>query len=258
MKPYANLLTAMALALMGTPPTSLWAEAPTPAASDVDWSGLHQLLAERVTVEVNDTPLEHVAASLSRQLGVRVMIDETALDDLGIGADEPLTTSMREVTLRAFLEEGLAQLELSWCFRNELLVITTEEEAETKLVTRVYPIGDFLAVERSLRAGRYGGPVDGLLDTIVSTIAAETWAENGGGEAEVRPLLAAQALVISQTQQVHLEIEQLLHDLRAVGRRQGLSLYAPSGDSAEAPRQVARRTYLAPSAPAAMARVYEE
>ncbi|MEM1304267.1 MAG: hypothetical protein AAGG46_05190, partial [Planctomycetota bacterium] len=44
------------------------------------------------------------------------------------------------------------------------------------------------------QAGPGGGPgggvdadFDSLIDLIVSTVASETWAENGGGEAEIRP-----------------------------------------------------------------------
>ncbi len=47
---------------------------------------------------------------------------------------------------------------------------------------------------------------DSLIDLIVSTVASETWAENGGGEAEIRPFDGNLSLVISQTQDVHEEI----------------------------------------------------
>lgn len=55
---------------------------------------------------------------------------------------------------------------------------------------------------------------DSLIDLIVSTVATETWAENGGGEAEIRPFPTNLSLVISQTQAVHEEIADLLEQLR--------------------------------------------
>ncbi|HEY3394409.1 MAG TPA: hypothetical protein VGK58_16970 [Lacipirellulaceae bacterium] len=55
---------------------------------------------------------------------------------------------------------------------------------------------------------------DSLIDLIVSTVSSETWAENGGGEAETRPFPTNLSLVISQTQQVHEEIADLLEQLR--------------------------------------------
>lgn len=55
---------------------------------------------------------------------------------------------------------------------------------------------------------------DPLIDLIVSTVATETWSENGGGCGEVRPFLTNRSLVISNTQNVHEEIADLLEHLR--------------------------------------------
>jgi general secretion pathway protein D len=55
---------------------------------------------------------------------------------------------------------------------------------------------------------------DSLIDLIVSTVHTDTWAENGGGEAEIRPFPTNLSLVISQTQAVHEEIADLLEQLR--------------------------------------------
>src|SRR6185295_9313060 len=55
---------------------------------------------------------------------------------------------------------------------------------------------------------------DSLIDLIVSTVSQDTWAENGGGAAEIRPFPTNLSLVISQTQAVHEEIADLLQQLR--------------------------------------------
>jgi general secretion pathway protein D len=55
---------------------------------------------------------------------------------------------------------------------------------------------------------------DSLIDLITSTVANETWAENGGGQAEIRPFPTNLSLVISQTQAVHEQIADLLEQLR--------------------------------------------
>ena len=62
--------------------------------------------------------------------------------------------------------------------------------------------------------GAASADFDSLIDLIVSTVASETWAENGGGEAEIRPFPTNLSLVISQTQAVHEEIADLLEQLR--------------------------------------------
>ncbi|QDU91016.1 outer membrane porin HofQ [Pirellulimonas nuda] len=55
---------------------------------------------------------------------------------------------------------------------------------------------------------------DSLIDLIISTVASDTWQENGGGVAEIRPFPTNLSLVISQTQAVHEEIADLLEQLR--------------------------------------------
>jgi type II secretory pathway component GspD/PulD (secretin) len=62
--------------------------------------------------------------------------------------------------------------------------------------------------------GAANADFDSLIDLIVSTIATDTWAENGGGQAEVRPFPTNLSLVISQTQAVHEQIADLLQQLR--------------------------------------------
>jgi general secretion pathway protein D len=55
---------------------------------------------------------------------------------------------------------------------------------------------------------------DSLIDLITATVEPETWAEQGGGTAEVRAFPTNLSLVISQTQAVHQEIADLLEQLR--------------------------------------------
>jgi general secretion pathway protein D len=55
---------------------------------------------------------------------------------------------------------------------------------------------------------------DSLIDLIVSTVSTDTWAENGGGQAEIRPFPTNLSLVVSQTQAVHEQIADLLQQLR--------------------------------------------
>ena len=55
---------------------------------------------------------------------------------------------------------------------------------------------------------------DSLIDLIISTVASDTWVENGGGQGDIRPFPTNLSLVISQTQQVHEEIADLLEQLR--------------------------------------------
>jgi hypothetical protein len=64
-----------------------------------------------------------------------------------------------------------------------------------------------------LRETRHAPDFDPLIDTIISCVSSETWAQNGGGESEIRPLPPG-LLVISQTAPVHEEIEAFLNTVR--------------------------------------------
>ncbi|QDT68162.1 outer membrane porin HofQ [Planctomycetes bacterium MalM25] len=62
--------------------------------------------------------------------------------------------------------------------------------------------------------GAASADFESLIELITATVAADTWAENGGGEAEIRPFPTNLSLVVSQTQSVHEEIADLLEQLR--------------------------------------------
>lgn len=70
-----------------------------------------------------------------------------------------------------------------------------------------------------------GVTIDNLIDAIESTVAPETWADIGGGEANIRPL--GTVLVILQTPGVHDRIRDLLLQVRAAsGDRRNVTLDA--------------------------------
>ncbi|NOY40524.1 MAG: general secretion pathway protein GspD [Planctomycetes bacterium] len=62
--------------------------------------------------------------------------------------------------------------------------------------------------------GAASADFDSLIDLIVSTVAFDSWMENGTGEGEIQPFPTNLSLVISQTQRVHEEIADLLEQLR--------------------------------------------
>ena len=62
--------------------------------------------------------------------------------------------------------------------------------------------------------GAANADFDSLIDLIVSTVQHDTWMENGTGEGEIQPFPTNLSLVISQTQNVHEEIADLLEQLR--------------------------------------------
>jgi hypothetical protein len=153
-----------------------------------------------------DLPLEEVVKFLQDQYGIPVQLDTAALEEIGLGADEPVGINLHNISLQSALRLMLTQLGLTSMIRSEVLMITTPEEAEAHLETCVYDVRE-LVDDTSARS------FDALIDTIVSCVATQTWAENGGGEAEIR-MLKPGLLVISQTQPVQNAVQGLLAEIR--------------------------------------------
>lgn len=150
------------------------------------------------------TPLEEIIAFLREEYDVEILIDTVALDELGIGPDEPVSISVSSIRLDQAMRRMLEPLELTYVVDDGVVLVTSEEEALTKLHLAVYDVRDLLLQ----------GDYDSLIEIITSTIASDTWAENGGGEAEIRAYPQRGTLVVLQTLSVHEEIDGLLTAMR--------------------------------------------
>ena len=167
-------------------------------------------------LEFVKTPLQDVVEHLKDRYHIEVQLDKTALDDVGIGADTPVTKSFKGMTLRAALRLMLHDLKLTYIIQNEVLLITTPETAEARLTTVVYPVADLLEVGRD-ENGNVVADFDSLIDMITSTVQPTTWDAVGGPGSIARYSVGtALSLVISQTQEVHEEIADVLKLLRKV------------------------------------------
>jgi hypothetical protein len=184
-------------------------------------------------LDFTEIPLEQVVALIQEEYKLPVYLNKPALDAIGLSVDAPVTGSLRDISLKSALNVMLNELQLVYVIQNEMLIITTPEEAEMHLRTCVYDVRDLLP-DTSNRS------TDALIDTIVSCIATETWAENGGGEAEIRPLKPG-SLVISQTQPIHDQIRDLLAAVRSIDRATPASAKLDSAANAD---QAVTRSYV--------------
>jgi hypothetical protein len=163
-------------------------------------------------LEFIDQPLEEVINLLQEEYGIPIKLDSVALKEQNIGPDNPVSVNIHGVSLGAALRLMLREHELTYTVRDEVLLITTPDAEEKRLRTCVYDVRDLM------QGTRKGNDFDSLIDSIVSCIATETWAENGGGESEIRPLQPG-FLIIAQTESVHDEIRGLLTTIRHLKNR---------------------------------------
>ncbi len=200
----------------------------TEAATAID-----KKLDGRLDLQFRESPLSQVAKSLREKLEMEVQLDGRALQNAGIDDAAPVTFKTTNLTVRSALTYMLAQYDLTWLIEDEMLLITTKESANTKFVTRIFPVADLLG---DLNEPDY----DKLMDSIARAIEPNSWSDSGG-PATIHPAAAAGCLVISQTPAVHREVEELLVMLRKSAESQPAM--------AASPRRVLR-VYLLAASPA--------
>jgi len=213
---------------------------------------LDAVLDQHLSIEFTDMPLSDVANWFSGKLETAVVLDHRSLEDAGIGSDTPVTREVDGISARAALKLVLDDMDLTCLEQDGVLLVTTQDKAETELFTRVYPVGDLTPlVPREVPYHRGGGmmgggnrkageeppakstvaaapPVanelaqpprmvpdfDSLIEVMTTTVKPQTWDEVGG-PGSISELVAAKSIVISQTREVHDEVLELLRALRA-------------------------------------------
>lgn len=160
----------------------------------------------------SDTPLAEIVFPIKDKYGIEVQLDVKSLMDATVSADS--TTFTREVSkikLGAALDLVLAEHDLSYLVRDGILLITTREEADSQVETRVYPVGDL--VDPPGPKGDKAAPYKEFIEILSVTIDPASW-DKGGGPGSVASFPKGEALVVQQTWRTHHKIETLLADLR--------------------------------------------
>jgi len=226
---------------------------------------VRQALARKVSLDLDEVPLNTVLAQLEESLGIRIALDEKGLDEISLKADVPVSIELADVTAESALNVVVRRLGLTYTYWDEVLQVTTPDRATSQFFTRVYDVydlvtlpawtaedeaqfgapperqppgffssGDYaadlaraMALERAFlqnemsRAGEIDeAEFDSLIDTIENCIQPDAWCDTGAGAGAIAPFDGGgiRALAVSQTWQIHRDIEALLRDLRAARR----------------------------------------
>jgi hypothetical protein len=187
-----------------------------PAASRIE-AILDQPL--KVPLEFVETPLNQIAMVLADDYGIPILFDTAALDAVATSPDVEVTINIAKVSLRSALDLMLRNAgdgDLTYFIDNEVLLITTQEESERRLMVCVYRVDDLVVLPRQ---SIVGARIDyePLVQLIWSSVERESWLENGTGEGEIVAFPPG-IIVISQTKNVHDKVDQFLARLRSVRR----------------------------------------
>jgi len=181
---------------------------------------LAKALSRKVTLQYQQEPLGKVADQLKALYGVEVRLDEKELQDIGIGADTPVTFRVADVQLRSALRLMLRvpNLLLTYVIQEGALLITTPAKADNQMELAVYPVGDLVGWRD--KSGRMTYDLEPLAELLTDIVQPATWDCAGGpGGIKVAQFDNLQAVVVSQTAEVHEELSVLLRTLRAVGQQ---------------------------------------
>ncbi len=214
------------------------------ASDEDDDAMVRRALEKRVDIVWKEIPLNDALLLLQKELKIQIVLDHEGFEEAGVTHGELVNLSLANVRVRNALKILLEPLHLNFVVRDGVLKITSEEKASEILSIRVYNVRDLVEtpapkeiVKTGLRlpvpAGtrvRYPGeheteeqPVDydTLIDLITTTVEPDAWSDNGG-TGSVSAI--HHMLVVSQTDEIHDQIQTLLNHLRAARDRTGITL----------------------------------
>ncbi len=145
---------------------------------------IRQALQVKSDFDFKETPLPEVVKSFKNLTKLEIILDKKALDEIGIAADTPVTFSAHGISARSALDLLLHEHGLARVIRDGVLMVTTPEEADNMLETRVYPVLDLVTPKPSYRfEGMYipGMSVGGFPRTLPAR-SADGGGSNATGE----------------------------------------------------------------------------
>lgn len=170
---------------------------------------IEKALSDQTEFDFLDHPLNEVVEAISHRHELPLRLDRRAMEDFGIDTAIPITVNLKGITLRSALKITLNELDLTHTIRDEVLVITTPDEAEAQLETGFYRVADLLPEN---------GETKWLVELITWIVEPDSWDEVGGPGSIVY-IDHLETLVISQTGSVHHHIRELLGTLSKMPKK---------------------------------------
>ncbi len=162
---------------------------------------LDELLEAKGTFQAEAAALKSFVAALETALDMTVVLRTKKLEEAAVSMDTPLTYKLTNVRIKTALKLILGELGLSYVSEDNVLVVTTPEDAGSKYVTRVYDCCDLLDANED--------SAQGLFEEITTLVHPDSWDFSGPApSADFKGLL-----IISQTQEVHQDVEKFLNQL---------------------------------------------
>ena len=205
---------------------------------------LEERLQAKASFHAQEASLDSFADALEKALDVSVVLAVKKLEEAAMNLETPLSYKLKNVRIQTALSLILQNLGLTYDLREDVLVITTPDDAASRLVIRVYDCRDLLKLPSPIKRGKRpktqpgqpeigtanlpaplpekkeeatpdgGYEVADLIEVIIGTVTPDSW-EDVGGPGSVKDFKGL--ITLSQTQEVHEDVEKLLNMLHKAG-----------------------------------------
>ncbi len=146
------------------------------------------------------TPLEQAIQTIAKTHDIPIIIDRRALEEIGLTPDTPVNIDLRNVSLRSFMRLMLRDLQLTYMFTNDVVIITTPEVVEQNLVVRMHSIPPTLS-----------NASEKIIKAMQTTVQADAW-ETAGGPATAAAV--DHVIVVSGTESLHVAVDDFIFKLK--------------------------------------------
>ena len=171
----------------------------------------HGLLSRNGLV-LKEAPLSDLVTFVCREYGIDARLDIAALDDLGLSSADTITVDLHNMTLRSALRIVLRQLDLTYIIEEGHLLITSEDEALTRLKVVVYPTGEIILPMEGLGSPNETPPLQSLVALITSTCGEWAW-QDPPVESSIETM-EPNLVIVTGTQNMHEQITNLIEAIR--------------------------------------------
>ena len=188
---------------------------------------IREALQKTVSKKFENATLGQAVAFLTKESKVKYHWNSPELSSLNIDSSTPIhNTELRDVSLEIAIGRILEPLDMGWYIEDNVVVLTSEDEAKEALFTRVYDVEAFLAKPFDGETGA-GSPVaapqadstqnlkndPARISNLIEEESRGPW-EELDQEGGTLSFYAPNLLAINQTRKVHDEIGELLKILK--------------------------------------------
>lgn len=117
---------------------------------------IRKALTQPISFDFQEAPLSDVIQFIRDFAGINIVIDQDGLAEAGIDATEPISLALHNVPLKSALKLALRPVGLAYIIRDDVLLITSRETADSTLITKVYPVADLVIPIQNFNQGGLG------------------------------------------------------------------------------------------------------